>query len=269
MHVYISADMEGIAGVSTLQQTVPGSRGYDSACRLMTNEINLAVAGAFDAGAEHVLVNDSHGPMDNVDYSLLDPRAELLQGKPKVGGMSAGLDSAYDVAFLIGYHSPAGQRGILSHTYTFAFQRVLLNDEIVSEAELVGLVCASHGVPVGLVTGDDQICELAETVFSGTQTVRVKRSHGQHSATHSARSAVDQSIRRAARDATANAHRCDPVRIPECLELAVEFSKPHEAELASKLPNAELIDRSVVRVVLSEPTLLMEVLSLWATVCAD
>src|SRR5699024_7643885 len=214
-----------------LQQTVPGSRGYDSACRLMTNEINLAVAGAFDAGAKHVLVNDSHGPMDNIDYSALDPRADLLQGKPKVGGMSAGLSSAHDVAFLLGYHSPAGQRGILSHTYTSRFRRVLLNDQIISEAELVGLVCASYQVPVGLVTGDDQICKLGDAVFPGAQTVCVKRSHGQHSGTHSARSVVEQSIRRAARDATTNARQLSAGTIPGHLELLVEFSRPHEAEL--------------------------------------
>lgn len=207
--------------------------------------------------------------MDNVDYNLLDPRAELLQGKPKVGGMSAGLNSTFDVAFLIGYHSAAGQRGILSHTYTFGFERVLLNDRIVSEAELVGLVCAEHGVPVGLVTGDDQICGLAGAVFSGTETVCVKRSHGQHSGTHSARSTVEESIRRAARDGTTKAPRLSCLSIPKQLSLAVEFSRPHEAEIAAKLPNAELVERRVARIAVSEPTQLMEVLSLWATVCAN
>ncbi|KAB2582375.1 aminopeptidase, partial [Rhodococcus erythropolis] len=51
MHVYISVDMEGIAGIATLDQTIRGGGGYHRAQMLMTAETNAAIAGAFDAGA--------------------------------------------------------------------------------------------------------------------------------------------------------------------------------------------------------------------------
>ncbi len=75
MHVYISVDMEGIAGIATLDQVIRGGHGYPRAQQLMTAETNAVIAAAFAAGAESVLVNDSHGTMDNLLHADLDPRA--------------------------------------------------------------------------------------------------------------------------------------------------------------------------------------------------
>ncbi|GAA3166939.1 hypothetical protein GCM10020255_053070 [Rhodococcus baikonurensis] len=108
MHVYISVDMEGIAGIATLDQTIRGGGGYHRAQMLMTAETNAAIAGAFDAGATSVLVNDSHGTMDNLLHADLDPRARLIFGTPKMQCMAEGLTSDHDVALFVGYHAPAG-----------------------------------------------------------------------------------------------------------------------------------------------------------------
>ena len=82
--VYISADMEGIGGVSTWSvQASSKGREYEKFRRLMTLEVNAAVAGAFDAGATNVLVSDSHGDGQNIDVELLDPRARLIRAWPR------------------------------------------------------------------------------------------------------------------------------------------------------------------------------------------
>lgn len=114
MRVFVSVDMEGVAGVATLDQIVRGGHGYPRAQQLMTAEANAAIRGALAAGADEVLVNDSHGTMDNLFADLLDRRARLLTGAPKPSCMMQGLDSGYDVALFVGYHAAAGEAGVLA-----------------------------------------------------------------------------------------------------------------------------------------------------------
>jgi len=105
LKVYISVDMEGIAGIVANSQTGPGGHDYGWARRLMTAEANAAIAAAFDAGATEVVVNDSHGPQTNMHPDELDRRASLITGQPKPMGMTQGLDSTFQAAMYIGYHA--------------------------------------------------------------------------------------------------------------------------------------------------------------------
>jgi D-aminopeptidase len=41
----------------------------------MTQELNFAVVGAFEAGAPEVLVSNSHGDAQNIGVEALDQRA--------------------------------------------------------------------------------------------------------------------------------------------------------------------------------------------------
>ena len=50
MHVYISVDMEGIAGIATLDQTIRGGGGYHRAQMLMTAETNAAIPALHSPG---------------------------------------------------------------------------------------------------------------------------------------------------------------------------------------------------------------------------
>src|SRR5919109_1888846 len=116
--VFISVDMEGIAGVVHLQQVIRGMPEYERSCRLMTAETNAAIAGARRAGATRFLVNDSHGDMRNFVLEDLDPGAEVISGADKPLSMGAGLDPTFEVAFFVGYHASVGTGGaIMDHTY--------------------------------------------------------------------------------------------------------------------------------------------------------
>jgi D-amino peptidase len=118
-NVFISIDMEGIAGIAHLQQVWRGSDDFPASRLLMTREANAAVAGAFDGGATGVVVNDSHGDMYNLLAEEMDPRAELLIGSPKSWSMMQGFGPDFDVALFIGYHASAGTEGaVLDHTYS-------------------------------------------------------------------------------------------------------------------------------------------------------
>src|SRR5690349_21796527 len=117
MKIFISADMEGTAGVTDRDQVTMGTADYARFRRLMTEEVNAAVLGALEAGAKEIVVNDSHGPMRNLLIEELHPQAQLISGRPKPHGMMQGIDVSFDAVFFTGYHAAAGtQNGVLDHT---------------------------------------------------------------------------------------------------------------------------------------------------------
>ncbi|MEV8636702.1 M55 family metallopeptidase [Streptosporangium sp. NPDC051023] len=236
MRVYMSIDMEGVAGIATMDQVVRGGHGYPAAQRLMTAEANAAIAGAFDAGAESVLINDSHGTMDNLIHEELDPRARLIFGSPKLDCMAEGISADHDVALFLGYHAAAGEPGVLAHTYSSHFTEVRLNGRVVSEAEGNALQAAAVGVPVGLVTGDDVICATIEAQFPGTRTVEVKTAHGVFAADSLSPSVARERIRVAAAEAVTKAGDLQPVQIPDELRLEIDMPNAAAAELGALIP---------------------------------
>jgi len=182
MKVLISTDIEGVAGVVHHQQVRAGNPEYERARVLMTHEANAAIAGAFDAGAAEVLVNDSHGDFRNMAAEQLDPRAQFVLGKPRYLGMMAGVEQGVAAVCMIGYHSRAQGRGILAHTInSFAFRRVLFNDVEMGEAGLYGALAGEYGVPVAMCSGDDMFIEEHRPLFPRAVFVQTKRATGQTS----------------------------------------------------------------------------------------
>ena len=117
MKVFISVDMEGIAGVTDPEDVLPNGSEYQTCRRYMTGDANAAIAGAYDAGAKDVLVNDSHWIMRNLLLHDLDKRAKVIKGFHKPLCMLQGLDESFGAAVFVGYHSCAGpEGGVLNHT---------------------------------------------------------------------------------------------------------------------------------------------------------
>jgi D-amino peptidase len=182
MKVLISTDIEGVAGVFHPEQTRTGNGEYERARLLMTNEANAAIAGAFDAGAAEILVNDSHGNFRNMPPELLDARARIVEGKPRYLGMMAGVEDGVSAVCMVGYHSRAQGRGILAHTISgFAFARVFFNDMELGEAGIYGALAGEYGVPVVMASGDDVFIEEHRPLFPHAIFVQTKRATGQTS----------------------------------------------------------------------------------------
>jgi D-amino peptidase len=243
--VYISMDMEGVAGVTHWEQTNrDGGPDYERFRRLMTAEASAAVAGAFDGGAAAVVVNDSHGRMRNLYPEELDPRARLIQGSPKPWSMVEGLDGSFGAALFCGYHAPGSWAGVLSHTYTGFVHRVRVGGREVGEAGLNGLFAGSWGVPVALVTGDDRACADARALFPGVITVETKRAITRYSAESLAPGEACRRIRAAAAEAVraAAAGRCAPVRAEGPVRIEVEFADAGQADAAALMPGSERVD---------------------------
>ena len=272
MDVLISVDMEGVAGIATRRQTLPGGSDYPTARALMTAEANAAIAGAFDGGATSVVVNDSHGPMDNLIGEQLDPRAEYVVGSPKLLDMVQEVTPQTGVVLFVGYHAGAADpTGVLAHTYSGAtFADVRLNGRPISEAELNGLMAAAEGVPVGLVTGDDVICAVAEKAFPGVVTVAVKSALGRtaartkHPAT--AREAITAGAKRAVASAASGAIR--PVPIPDELAIEADLRPNGAAEMAARVPGTERAGAATVRYRAASPRQAMDVLDVWASLAS-
>ncbi len=249
MDVYISIDMEGIAGIARREQCSRGTDSFPASQLLMTREANAAVDGAFEGGATRVVVNDSHGDMTNLLPEELDQRAELILGSPKLPqSMMQGLNGDFDVAMFIGYHAGAGAAdGVLAHTYSGSVYEVRVNGESMTEAELNALLAATYGVPVGLVAGDDKICAVAEKRFPGVRTVMVKQGLGVNVAASLHPERARAAIREAAAATVAGAGelRADPDPGPFTVEL--DLANLNMAELCALVPGSERIGGRTVR----------------------
>jgi len=243
--VYLSVDMEGIAGISHHNPTGRADQGYPAAVELMTGEANAAIAGAFDGGATEVLVNDSHGGMYNLSQEGLDPRARLLQGQ-KVWSMVAGAgpDRGFGVALFVGYHARAGNLlGTIAHTYSFQVVRSTLNGRAAGEAAINAIALGAWGVPVGLVAGDDVLAAEMADWFPWAERVVVKEGFGRQAAASVhptvARELVRAGSERAVRRAIAGEMRSLVLDPPYVIEIT--YQNALQADYAALVPGAERV----------------------------
>ena len=170
MKVFVAVDMEGIAGLVQWDNTQ-----RDLERRLMTEEVNAAARGAFSGGATEVVAGESHGSMRNLMPELLDERVRFLSGQPKPMNHMAGVDSSFDLALFVGYHSRAGTlHGVMAHTFTGSIFSLSFNGIEVGEIGADASLCGAHGVPVGLVAGDEAACSEARELLGDVETVAVK-----------------------------------------------------------------------------------------------
>ena len=147
MNLLISVDMEGIAGVVLPEHTMAGKE-YDRFRHQMTAEANAAIAGAAAAGANNIVVNDAHGAMTNVLIEELDPRAELISGRPKPLAMMQGISEEIDRVFFIGYHGMSGtSAAILEHTWHGGILEVHINGILVGECGVNAALAGHFNVP--------------------------------------------------------------------------------------------------------------------------
>jgi D-amino peptidase len=230
------------------------------------------VAGAFDGGATSVVVVDSHGPADNLAADRLDPRAELINGDPKPLDMVQGISADTGVVLFVGYHGGSESLGVLGHTFSGgAFTDVRLNGASATEAELNALVAGELGVPVGLVTGDDVTCSLAEKAIPGVVTVAVKAAVGRTAARSLHPTAACAAIVAGAAQAVslAVAGELHPVRVPAELVVEADLRPSGAAELVALVPGTARTGSRTVRFEASTPREAVDVLIVWSVITAQ
>jgi len=211
--VYISADMEGISGISGDDQVNAGAAEYGRSRKLMAEDVNAAIRGALEAGATDILVNDSHGGQRNLLPEDLHPSARLISHSFKRHGMMEGLDETFDAVLFIGYHAKAdAPRGLFAHTGSGVLRDLQINGRSVGEGGMNAALAAWHGVPVVMVTGDDvAVAEVKEGV-PGARGVAVKRAINMRAVELKPLQLARQEIQQAAREAVASAKKPAPQR---------------------------------------------------------
>jgi len=239
LKVYISADMEGIGGVSTGVQTGSQGREYEKFRRLMTEEVNAAIAGAFDAGASEVLVSDSHGDGQNIDVELLDKRSRLIRAWPRPLGMMQGVDDSFGAVVFVGYHASEGQAAaIISHTFN-GRTVVKLNGVEVPEAGVNAAIAGDFGVPVVFLSGDQTIGEEAQRLLGPIETVAVKQATGYFSATMMHPEEAQRLIRAGVKRGVGRRGELKPYRLTHPVKVELTLYDTVVAEVAAYLPGIE------------------------------
>jgi len=238
--VYISADIEGITGlVSWSQCSRPDGNSFDYAFarRMISHDVNAAVRGARKAGAERILIKDSHGNSKNLLIEDLEPGVELVSGHGSLtDGMMVGVDSSFGCAMLVGYHAMAGTLGgIMEHTITGGVHRLWVNGVETGEMGLSAGVAGMYGVPLTMVSSDAAGCAEAAALIPGLETAVTKEGYGRYMGRLLHPSETAPLIEAAAERAVLRAGEIAPKRYAEPTTIRVEFNRAEEADMGARL----------------------------------
>ncbi len=248
MKVYVSADIEGITGVTTWDETDHEKAGFEAARRQMTVEVAAACEGAFAAGAKEVLVKDAHHLAINLLPSMLPKSVQLIRGWSEHPlAMLQEIDESFDAVLLIGYHARArAGASPLEHTFTGRLTEVRVNGQPFSEFAFAAYTAALYDVPTTLVSGDAGICAEAPEIVPGITAVPVKRGAGASTISIHPELACER-IRRAAETALAGDRASCRIELPKHISVEIVFRCNGEAYGASFYPGATLADATTVR----------------------
>ncbi len=248
LSIFLSVDMEGIAGAVTPEQLGPSGFEYQRFREIVTAETLAAIEGARAAGATRFLVADAHGNGQNLLIERFPEDVEIIRAWPRPLGMVEGVDGGFDAAFFIGYHSSAtSEAGVRAHTFSSAnYAAVALNGRPVSEGAFNAAVAGHFGVPVALVTGDDVTVAEMQELLGGVEGVVVKEALGFHSARTltpaAAQARIREGARRAVERVAAGEFRPHMVEAPPVLELTFKNYRPAEV-----LAYLEVVERAGAR----------------------
>jgi len=244
--IFVSVDMEGLAGAVTGEQLSPSGFEYQRFRQFMTDEALAAIAGAREAGATSFVVADAHGNGQNLLIEQFPPDVEVVRSWPRELGMMGGLDDSFDAAFFIGYHSGATNfEGVRAHTLSSAhFASVVLNGHAVPEGGLNAALAGHFGVPVALVSGDNATVTELRDLLGDVEGVVVKEALGFHSAQTLTPAAAQERIRAGARRAVERISDFQPYQLdgPPVLDLTFKNYRP--AEVLSYL---SIVERTAAR----------------------
>lgn len=243
MNLYVSGDMEGVAGVCAWEQVDARTPHPEfAAFRLFyTREIVNAIEGAREGGADRVLLNDSHGPMRNVVLDELPDDVRVIFGNRKPFSMVQGADGGFDGAFFIGYHGAAGDAdAVLCHTYTpSVIYEARINGVRCSEATINAGLLGYYGVPVLLISGDRTTVDAAREQMPWVRGAIVKESIGNFACDSLAPEAAQRLIRREAKAAVEGRAAAQPYRFKPPIVLDVQLVTAAQAHIVGAIPGFE------------------------------
>ena len=249
LKVYISVDMEGIAGVVTADQLTPAGFEYEKAREFMTGEALAAIAGARDAGATQIVVSDSHGNGENLLIDRFPPDVTIIRSWPRPLMMMEGIDSTFDAAVFIGYHaSTTSPAGVRAHTISSAhLAAVELNGVAMPESGINAAIAGYFGVPVVAISGDNVAVSEAQSLIGEMEGAVVKRAISFHAAATMTPEAAQQLVRQKVKAGLQRRGALKPYIVRSPVRLDVTFKNYTPAEMLTFLPSVQRTASHAIR----------------------
>lgn len=235
--------MEGITGLVDWHQTGGDTPEYNQYRKLMVGDLNAAIEGALEAGAEEIVVSDAHGRMRNINPWEINEAVSLIRGSPKPNRMMAGINSEFDAALFVGYHAMRGARNaILCHTYSLGVMAAYINGVQMGEFGLNASLAGNYGVPAVFISGDQAVAAEASNLVPKIHKAILKKGMGRYSAQCLPPEKTGPLIKRNVSEALGNYENIEPLVIESPVELRIELSTANKADEASVLPYVERLD---------------------------
>jgi D-amino peptidase len=217
MKIYLMTDLEGVAGVWKWEdRDDPSAENleYRLRCRrLLTQEVNAAVAGFFEGGATEVIVNDGHGAGYTIDVELLDERVTIIHGRERPFWLP-GLNQTCAATALVGAHAKASTpRGNLCHSMNRTIRDYSFNGISHGEIGMQAMIAGHYGVPMIFLSGDLHACHEVEGFIPGIVTAAVKEGLSEYSAAALSPKAARALICERARASIAQIGKVEPYEI--------------------------------------------------------
>lgn len=251
--IYIMTDMEGVTGVDSYEMIQRDGARFPECCKLLVDDVNAVVDGAFAGGADEVWVLDAHGTGKNFPPGALDKRA--VQDPRGIKKWWAGMDETFDGTFFIGAHAMAGTlNGFLDHTMnSTSWHHYKVNGRRYGEMGMWGTIAGRFGVPVLMVSGDEAACAEARDFFGAIETAVVKKAIGRNKAESLPADEAHAKLREAARRAVSLIGKVKPLVPPKRMEITLEYNRSDFCDSAAKRPGMERVDAFTVRKVTEDP----------------
>lgn len=239
MKIYIVADGEGISGIVSSDEMHQTGSDFQRFRKLMTQDVNAAIAGAFDAGATEVVVNDAHWSMLNIIYEDLDPRAELIRGFNKELCMVEQVDQS-DAVFFVGLHAKVGHsHGVANETiFGPEMYETRMNGIPIGELELFSALAGYFNKPVLMVSGDDALAKEVKESLGNIESAVVKYAIDRFAARCLPLARAHQEIKDKAYKAVKRINEIKPYRVEGPVEFEVEWTGTSECKKASLVPGS-------------------------------
>lgn len=256
MKIYIHTDLEGVSGLGEEEQRQFDKKDlYRQSCEKLMLDVNASIAGAFDGGADEVIVMDGHAGIGRMNFILemLDERAEY---DPRDERQWWGkLDESCDATFFVGAHAMAGTiNGFLDHTQSStSIQNFYVNGRKFGELGIWAVLAGGFGVPQVMVSGDEAACAEARAFFGPIETAAVKQGVGRNKAIAYPAEEAHARIREAARKSLELIGQAEPFRPIVPMEVKVEYMKSDFCDAMAARPGIERLDARTVRMVIEDP----------------
>ena len=238
MKVYISADIEGITTTTAWEETDRNHLSSQPHLQQMTDEVLAVIEGAKNAGATEIVVRDAHDTARNIDFMKMPDGVTLIRGwRGAPYSMVDCIDSSFDAALFVGYHSPASRMGNpMSHTNTLRAAYIKINNIITSEFLLYSFAAALEGVPSVFLSGDKMLCEDSASLHPSLITCPVKECMGNMTINYPVKDTI-RKIRELSEKALKQDLSSALVKLPDYFDVEVCFKEHQSAEKAAWFPN--------------------------------